>query len=127
MHVGYTGETESVTGVQWTDIRFAEDEMACLEEGGTERWDTVVRRLDCRMGRTASCRVGNWEVGSQAVQVDDVADLTGELQQRRLELRVYRLGSYNGRHCGWVVVEGTEGRLRGCIEWKTPEESNGGQ
>lgn len=43
MHVGYTGETESVTGVQWTDIRFAEDETACLEEGGTEWWDTVVR------------------------------------------------------------------------------------
>lgn len=43
MHVGYTGETESVTGVQWADIRFAEDETACLEEGSTERWDTVVR------------------------------------------------------------------------------------
>jgi len=43
MHVGYTGETESVTSVQWADIRFAEDETACLEEGSTERWDTVVR------------------------------------------------------------------------------------
>lgn len=63
------------------------------------------------MGRTASCRISNWEVGSQAVQVDDVADLAGESQQRRLELRVYRLGSCNTKHCGWAAVEGTEGRL----------------